>query len=82
MISKRPLRRDGLARPIRYGLAQRCSDWYHGWRDARANVPAADGDGPVMTPTQRVLVHTAEVAAESERLLFELDRCSTWPSVG
>ncbi|MFB4290860.1 ATP-binding cassette domain-containing protein [Nonomuraea sp. ATR24] len=64
--------------PIRYGPLARATDWYHGWRDGRAEIPspAADGepDRPVTTPHRDALIRRAQDAFEHERLRYEAVR--------
>ncbi|HEY8480948.1 MAG TPA: ATP-binding cassette domain-containing protein [Spirillospora sp.] len=67
-------------RPIPYGAAQRFSDWYHGWRDGVAAVPAKPPRGaparPATTPHREALIRKAQDAFVQEKLAFEAARAA------
>jgi hypothetical protein len=62
------------ARPIRYGLLARLSDWYQGRRDGADGLPDLQlirDSGPAQTPSEQVIRLTGEVQTLSESLLFD-----------
>lgn len=59
--------------PIPYGPFARLSDWYQGWRDGAAGVPAPER-GIATTGHREVLIRRAQDAFERERLQYEKRR--------
>jgi ABC transport system ATP-binding/permease protein len=61
--------------PIPYRLGSRLADWYHGWRDGRAEIPDREiVVGRITTPHRESLIRLALEVFEHERLRYEQAR--------
>jgi ABC-type multidrug transport system ATPase subunit len=62
-------------KPIPYRLGTRLADWYHGWRDGRAELPdPGTAAGRITTPHRETLIRLALEVFEHERLRYQRDR--------
>ncbi|WP_018801895.1 hypothetical protein [Salinispora arenicola] len=61
------------APPIRYGLLSRFADWFHGWRDGRRGLPAAEPSANLVSPAEEALIRAARDAFAHEWIRLEFD---------